>query len=184
MTLKIDMVDNEVVYGVIREMLEQRGYTVEEENDENTNLIIGEKDGEKIGAFKEIFTKFNVKEFTSCSGFLNGLELKHGIVVYNKITAAVKKLLESTTGDHQDLKCQIEPYCVTELSFNPTKHSLVPTHTRVPDDEAKLLKEKYEAAMFPIIKSTDPIVRFLAFKKGDIIKIVRKNGFVVYMVVR
>ena len=185
------MTDVNTVYEVVKEMFVQRGYTIDEEH-ENTDLVIGgyklnslgEKGYENICCFKEIFTKFNIKNFTDCAGFVNGLNLTHGVIIYSdKITPAVKKLIETTDAD-KGLKCTFEMFHINDVFFNPTKHLLVPVHTRVPDEEAKILKDKYESSKFPTLKSSDPIARFLAFKKGDIIKIIRREGYIAYRVVR
>ena len=173
------MENYEHVYKVIEEMFEQRGYSISS-NQEYPELIIAEKNDKKICAFKEVTQKFNIKNFKTCVGFMDKIGINHGIIVYNNITPAVNKLLTNT----DDLKCEIETFHVTELSFNPTKHTLVPKHTRVTDEEAKILKKKYEGSQFQIIKPSDPISRFLAFKKGDMIEIVRKGGYVTYRIVK
>ena len=175
---------NTVVHKIIKEMFQQRGYTINEEHEHSEELIIAEKDAEKICAFKEIFGKFNIKDFSSCSTFMHNLNLTQGIIVYrDKITPAVSKLIETTDAD-KGLKCTFEMFHINDVFFNPTKHLLVPVHTRVPDEEAKILKETFESAKFPTLKASDPIARFLAFKKGDIIKIIRREGYIAYRVVR
>jgi len=65
-----------------------------------------------------------------------------------------------------------------------TKHELVPKHEIVSEEEKKMLIEKYGPLKnFPRIYSSDPQVKALNAKPGDVIKITRKSevaGEVVY----
>lgn len=57
-------------------------------------------------------------------------------------------------------------------------HSLVPKHEILSEEEAKKVIEKYAGGdkyKLPYIKKTDPIVRALGAKVGDVIKITRKS---------
>ncbi|MGC8570450.1 DNA-directed RNA polymerase subunit H [Caldivirga sp.] len=56
-------------------------------------------------------------------------------------------------------------------------HELMPKAEVVPKDDAKALLRKLNAApwQLPWIRSTDPLVRSLGAKPGDIIKIIRKS---------
>ncbi len=56
-------------------------------------------------------------------------------------------------------------------------HELMPKAKVVPKDDAKELLRKLNAApwQLPWIRSTDPLVRSLGAKPGDIIKITRKS---------
>lgn len=63
------------------------------------------------------------------------------------------------------------------LSFDPTKHAIVPTHEKVSEKEAKAIFEKYQITLFelPKISIHDPAVQKLGVKAGDIIKITRPS---------
>ena len=171
------MTDSQVKQ-TLTELLQQREYEITEE-DEETMMAINAA-GEKICAFLETVPKFNVKEFLTYVGRLNALEIDHGIIVYDSITSAAKKLLTNTT----ELKTTLELFEVSTLRYNLTFHRLVPPHIKVGTEEAKTLKDKYGAGNFPILKSTDAAARFYGFKKGDVIKIIRATGFVAYRIVR
>jgi DNA-directed RNA polymerase subunit H len=54
-----------------------------------------------------------------------------------------------------------------------TKHVLVPEHSKLPDKDP--LAQIYNAKDLPRIMITDPAIRHLKPKEGDIIKIVRKS---------
>ena len=63
------------------------------------------------------------------------------------------------------------------LMNNITKHSLVPSHEYVPDDEAKVIISSYlsKKNQLPILLSTDPVAVFCGFLPGDVVKIKRKS---------
>jgi len=66
-----------------------------------------------------------------------------------------------------------------------SKHVLVPKHEILSPEEAKKVLERYHAKpeQLPYILSSDPMVRVLGAKPGDIIKIIRESktaGEIVY----
>ena len=63
------------------------------------------------------------------------------------------------------------------MKVSITKHYLVPKHEKVPDSEKF---DKKIIDKLPILLKTDPISRFYGFKKGDLIKISRKNNYIFY----
>jgi DNA-directed RNA polymerase subunit H len=64
-----------------------------------------------------------------------------------------------------------------EPSFNVFNHVLFPKHEILSKEEAAELLRKYKIKPYhlPKIKDTDPAVRALEAKPGDIIKITRKS---------
>ena len=58
------------------------------------------------------------------------------------------------------------------------KHSLVPEHILLNEEEAKLVLKKYRVrpSQLLFIKSSDPAARSIKAKPGDIVKIVRKSS--------
>jgi len=65
-----------------------------------------------------------------------------------------------------------------QLLFNPTKHVLVPKHTRISKEESIELMEKYlikGKLQMPFILHNDVIAKWLGLKQGDIVKIDRYN---------
>lgn len=73
----------------------------------------------------------------------------------------------------------IQVFFWDELIVNPTKHYMVPKHEILSNDEKMELtsnNNKYSGIdKFPIILDSDPIMRFLGGKLGDVIKITRFN---------
>ena len=163
----------------VTEMLEQRGYEITTEEDET--IIATKLDGNEVCVFLDIVPKFNVKSFQATVGRLNKLDIQHGIVIYTKMTPAVKKLLVNTT----ELKLELETFEECQLRYNITKHRLFPEHTQITIEELAEIKERGINPMkFPVLKTSDPAARFYAFKKGNVIKIVRCNGFTAYRIVK
>jgi|TARA_Y100000310_G_scaffold334530_1_gene414536 DNA-directed RNA polymerase subunit H len=61
------------------------------------------------------------------------------------------------------------------MSFEVTKHELVPKHKKLSDSEKSKLFEKFniKGKELPKISETDPAIASLGVKQGDIIKIER-----------
>jgi len=94
-------------------------------------------------------------------------------VLKNKVNSTLKKLEKSKDlGDIQIRACK-------ELQFNITKHTLVPQHIKLLDEEVKALMERYSIhskTQLPLILKDDPIVRYYNFKSGDVLKIPTSTG--------
>jgi DNA-directed RNA polymerase subunit H len=64
-----------------------------------------------------------------------------------------------------------------EPSYDVFEHELVPKHVLLNASEAKDVLEKYHIKPFqlPYIKSTDPAVRKIGAKPGDLVKVIRTS---------
>jgi len=64
-----------------------------------------------------------------------------------------------------------------EEEFDIFNSGLVPKHIILTEDERAAILKRYNVTprQLPRIKSTDPVVKHLGAKKGDIIKIVRND---------
>jgi len=64
-----------------------------------------------------------------------------------------------------------------EASFKVFEHVLVPKHEILSREEAEELLRRYKIKPYhlPKIKDTDPAVKALGAKPGDIIKIIRRS---------
>jgi DNA-directed RNA polymerase subunit H (RpoH/RPB5) len=71
----------------------------------------------------------------------------------------------------------LQCFHVKNLLFNPTKHSLVPKHTKLTANELLEVMDKYiiKKTQMPYILHTDVIAKWLGLKHGDIVKIERFN---------
>ena len=73
---------------------------------------------------------------------------------------------------HKDISIQVFWY--KELLMNPSKHVLVPKHTKLPEDEHIEILRQYNLvskSQMPVLLYTDVIARYYNFRHGDIIKI-------------
>ncbi|HDO19349.1 MAG TPA: DNA-directed RNA polymerase subunit H [Thermoplasmatales archaeon] len=66
---------------------------------------------------------------------------------------------------------------MTKKKLNILEHELVPEHIVLSKEEAKKVLEKYNVKpeQLPKILVTDPVVKAIGAKKGDIVKIIRKS---------
>lgn len=57
-------------------------------------------------------------------------------------------------------------------------HEMVPKHVILTEDERKVLLQKYniQPEWLPLVKASDPVVRAIGGKPGDIVKILRKSA--------
>ena len=71
----------------------------------------------------------------------------------------------------------VEFWQVHELLFNPTKHALVPRHTRLSDAEVDELRREQciLETQFPAILATDVICRWYRFPKDAVLRIERSG---------
>lgn len=169
----------EKVREIISEMFEGRGYThIDSSNEER--IMAKKEDGSSVCAFTSIIAKLNVSEIHMHISILQKEKINHGLIVFDGIpTPAVKNVI----GNTPNLDINVELFDVDDLQFNITKHRLVPKHIRLEKEEAKEFKSKYGTDI-PVLLRIDPVCRFYDFSKGDIIKIIRRNGFVSFRIVR
>ena len=69
------------------------------------------------------------------------------------------------------------------MYYNVTEHRLYNKHERLDKTEAETFIKQFGKEI-PFILKTDMICRYFDFKKGDIIKIYRKNGYISYRIVK
>lgn len=77
----------------------------------------------------------------------------------------------------QNLPITIEVFAEQDLLVNITKHELVPKHILLSPAEKKALLERYRLreTQLPRIRSDDPVAKYLALVKGQVVKIIRKS---------
>ncbi|KJE92163.1 DNA-directed RNA polymerase 2 [Capsaspora owczarzaki ATCC 30864] len=71
----------------------------------------------------------------------------------------------------------IEEFKEAELLVNITRHTLVPKHEVLSDDDkiALLKQYKLKEAQLPRIHSTDPVARYLGLRRGQVVRITRQS---------
>jgi len=166
----------DVSFEICKEMLQTRGYEIID-TDENKILAENSKEERILAVFPEE-PKLNISTIKEIINLFKENEIFHGIIIYtDNITSSAKKLIESIND------FQVETFNKKELQYNLTKHELVPLHEKINEDEAKVIIKQFGTKL-PIILKTDAVSRFYNFKHGDVIRIHRKDGMIVYRIVR
>lgn len=161
----------------LQEMLIDRNYHCCTLNDKEDHYVLSYEQSEQtqyvaIFIFEEpkIGIK-NVKEMTEkVISFVEPIH--HIIIVYaNEITTFAKQSLEEL------VQFRIELFSFLELSFNISKHELVPKHT-IDNDSLQLVLQTFKVKKknLPKIFKNDPIIKYIGAQKGDLIKIHRPNS--------
>ena len=158
-------------------MLSQRGY--KDINDSSTQYLIATKKNKNICVFLEVVAKLNTAEIQKYINMLNTMGSNHCILVYKTNTPSVKNIIKEAN----NIGLEIELFTEDELQYNITEHVLVPTHKALNKRDCKEFKDKH-GSQVPVLLRTDPICRFYNFRKGSIIKVTRRNGFVAYRIVK
>ena len=174
----------EKAYEICVEMIQQRGYIIIDQDDERIlasreNRV--SKKEEQICVFITNTPKFNVESIQEYISMLKKMDVSHCIIVYrDSATPVAKKIVEES----KDIN--IELFTEEELQYNITKHYLVPKH-EIEFKKGTLgcanFKKKYTDDI-PIILKSDPISRFYGYERGDIIKVTRKGGYVMFRIVK
>lgn len=144
----------------------QSNYCLKALKENNTTLVfINEDDKLNIQGIKDKISSMNKEGANSC------------IIIYkSNVTSSAKKSLET-------LEYDFELFALHELQLNITRHRLVPRHCHVLPSEKEELEKKYKGKL-PILLHTDPISRYYAYKRGDYIRITRKDGSIIYRIVK
>jgi len=163
---------------IMLEMLQQRKYKVTE--DEDTQILATKPNGDPVVVFFSDTPKFNVKSIQMYISNMNELKVFHSIIVYkNGITAFTKKAIA------QSVEMTFELFSQQDLQYNVTKHRLQPQFIKLPPEEAVEFKKQY-GSRFGVIRGDDPVSRFYAYNRGDVIRVIRGSGpteFVTYRIV-
>jgi DNA-directed RNA polymerase subunit H (RpoH/RPB5) len=189
------MTREETAIKIVKEMLIDRGYTISNRSSstlsECTTIItrstevLEEKDYEcyaengskRILVFLCREDKLKIQEAKEKIYVMNRENVKRCIIIYmNDITPTAKKSFETIQ------EYNIELFSVKELQFNITTHRLVPKHTLATDAEKEELKIYHNK--LPVLLYTDVIRRYYDYKRGDIIRITRKDNSMIYRVVK
>ena len=114
-------------------------------------------------------SKLGINEFKELVKKIKEEKVTHVILILqHKLTPRAKKLRL----DNPEI--EIEVFLMTEMTFNITKHILVPRHELLTPEKTELIIKKF-GKKIPYIKSTDKLVRYYNGKIDNIFKIYRKN---------
>jgi len=139
-------------------------------DDECSIFAIDDKNKNKVFITISNEDKVNVKLIKEYHTFIEKNNITHFILICENITSTVNEILNL-------MKIRVEVFNTNELQYNILEHSYVPKHEKIEiTDEAT----KKDLVNYPKILFTDPVVRFMGFVVGDVIKITRKNGTIYY----
>ena len=159
--------------GTLKEMLIDRGYTIRESGGDHYCMDIGRR----IICFLCVEDKLNIGELKDKFYVMNKEKVRRCIIVYREsVTPSVLKAIETIQ------EFYVELFSINELQFNITTHRLVPRHMVATPQEKKELV-RYHGKL-PLLLYADAIRRYYDFKRGEIIRITRKDGSILYRVVK
>ena len=161
---------------VLLEMVQDRGYIIDDTKNDFF-CIRGHRNNDVILCFLEEDDKLNIQGIKDKISVMNKEGSKKCIIVYrSSVTSSAKKSLET-------LEYEFELFGIHELQLNITKHRLVPKHSRVTPSEKQELDTKFKGKL-PFILHTDAVCRYYGFSKGEYVRITRKNGIIIYRLVK
>jgi DNA-directed RNA polymerase I, II, and III subunit RPABC1 len=129
--------------------------------------------------------KVSVKKIKSIKEIIDAGVYTCLILVYKSMITAFAKQFIVT--DVNNLNVQV--FSENELSFNITKHALVPKHEVLSTKDRNELIRQYRTTLkhFPLMLSSDPVARYYGALPGTMMKITRKSPtageYVLYRVV-
>ena len=160
-----------------KELLQYRGYDfLYDEND--YKLFINKDTQEKIIVFN-CKTNLNIVLLKLYLNIIDEINYKHAIVIVSKkVTPSSNKILDTVKKIYE-----IELFTEDEMSIDYTQYKYYYPHIKILDKEKEKLIKQYGNRL-PIILQKDIIIRYLNYKKGDIIKIIRDNDYITYKLVK
>ena len=164
----------------IIELLDTRGIKIDitvdsltELINQNANTVLFSVVLEKVKVIYYLANKFKWSEVKKT------LEAEQETPYELYIFVVKDKISQNYVKSINELNLNINTFDIKELQFNRTKHKLVPKHIKITSEsEIKEILESYSVKnrfQLPIILKCDPIARYLGFKNGDIIKIIRPS---------
>lgn len=170
---------------VVSEMLIDRDYKIEyidsdsslDELSSEIYHIKAKKENHTIIVFINDDEKLNIQGIKDKISIMNKESANRCIIIYkSNVTSSAKKSLET-------LEYEFELFALSELQLNITRHRLVPRHSRILPSEKEELDQKYKGKL-PFLLQTDPVSRYYSFKRGEYIRITRKDGSIIYRIVK
>lgn len=157
-----------------KDLIDQRGYTYVSQGTGEDDLIYWFKcefQGDTVTIYISKTPKFNNTIMDNYLSIMNTDFIDHAIIIYRKsITSSVKNI-ENFLNKRGSTK-SVELFEFRTFLFNVTKHILQPKFERSDD--------QFKGKRIPLILQSDPVVRFMGYKKNEVIKITRKNGYVTF----
>lgn len=177
---------NSNVRKTLYEMLTDRGYDRIEEDTYDSVVAYNTTTEDRALVYFVYDHKVSVKRMKSIKDIIDAGERYTCLILVYKsaITAFAKQFIVT---DVKDLNVQM--FSESELSFNITKHELVPKHEILSPEERKDTLKKYRTTLkhFPMMLSSDPVARYYGALPGTMMRITRKSPtageYILYRVV-
>lgn len=95
------------------------------------------------------------------------------VIVRTGLTPSAKQAMRASAPEYI-----LEDFLESEMLINITEHELVPQHILLTSEEKEELFSRYKLKESQLMKmlTTDPVARYYGFKRGQVIKIIRKSG--------
>lgn len=169
-------------------MLKYRGYTSDFDTDnlhedlyeemmsDTVNVYFNPNCKEFVCVKNDVEDKVNVDSVRGFLSFLNKCFVTHGIIVCKQQTS--NQVLKEIAG----INVELEIFSFSQLYTDIAEHYLVPKHVLLTREQALEVRKAFESpfGLYPKINYSDPMARYVGAKCGDLIKIIRKDGYVVY----
>lgn len=113
-----------------------------------------------------------IKQIKNFAQLLGDKNYYTGVFVTSaSVTTSALKIIPSL------LPTVMEVFKEEDLLVNITKHELVPKHLVLSAEEKKGLLERYrlKETQLPRIRVDDPVARYYAMRRGQVVKIIRKS---------
>ena len=182
------------VWNTLIQMLEDRGYTIQDDckfstynewknkykdNQKSINHLFYKKKEKNEAEPKRLY--FEYLERSKVNGndienfikqMIEGKVCAGIIVVSGQLTSQAKQKINET-----DTVLQLQCFNISELMVNITKHSYVPKHVLLSEEDKNTLLKRYRIKenQLPKILTTDPIAKYLGLRKGNVVKIIRDS---------
>lgn len=170
---------NPIVRVTLMEMLSDRGYTKMVPVEDHTLDVSFSVENESTGKLTLVYfiydQKVSVKRIKTIKTMIDENPGKYHclILVYkNTITSFARQFI---TTDVNSLF--VQSFSETDLSFNITKHVLVPKHEVLNPDEKKQVIRQYRVTSkhFPLMLVSDPVARYYGLLPGAMVRITRPS---------
>jgi DNA-directed RNA polymerase subunit H (RpoH/RPB5) len=126
---------------------------------------------------KELTREF--KDHETPAEFLAAYKSKNIILVATEPPSpAVQNTLQGYDRSFGPLGGSLQLFLKRELLYNPSRHELVPKHTKLTTPEIEALKERYmlkSKLQLPHIHRNDVMAKWLGLRHGDVVRITRYN---------
>ncbi len=173
----------------IFELLNDRHYIVDDKKkisidefdnlcDEDIQLTFEKKNGIKILVSWRMIRDVGINPIKEYYAKMQDNGIQNAIIIkMGKLTPNAR-----TTIAELSSSCTIQVFDIEDLKINKTKHVRVPKHELLSRADANKVLDAYKVKkiQIPRIFVIGPIIQYYGWKRGNIVKITRKDGDITY----